>query len=137
MHIRSKTAAGCAGLAFAAFTTLGVAMPAGAATDYTNSNTLPCPSGVGTVGVALDGVADAIEEDGEFRRHADQSNLLVKLSNANSKTLLFKWDDAVDKLQDISDKATELAGAPKPKLDGADAINAAAEAAIGCLTFPD
>jgi len=133
MNLGSRTATTCAALAL--FTTLGVAMPAHA-TDYTNSNTLVCPSGIGTVGFALDGVGGAIET-GNFARAADQSNLLVKLSNANSKTSLAKWGDAIDKLQDISDKATDLAGASKPKLDSADAINAAVAAAIGCLTFPN
>jgi len=133
MILRAKTVATCA--AFALFTTLGVTHPAHA-TDYTNTNTLVCPSGIGTVGVALDAVGGAIEA-GNFARAPDQSNLLVKLSNANSKTLLAKWGDAIDKLQDISDKATDLAGASKPKLDSAEAINAAVSGAIACLTFPN
>lgn len=134
MSLKSRTAITYAGIAVAAIATLAVVLPA-RATDYTNSNPLACPSGVGMIGVALDAVGGTVEA-GVFVRFADQSNLLVKLSNANSKTLLAKWGDAIDKLQDISDKATELAGAPKPKLNSADGINAAVGAAIACLTFP-
>ena len=63
----------------------------------------------------------------------DQSNLLAKLEAANAKVAEGKFSDAVDKLDDISDKATALAGAPKPKLADATAINTAVTAAIACV----
>ena len=63
----------------------------------------------------------------------DQSNLLAKLDAADAKVDLGKFSDAVDKLDDISDKATELAGAPKPKLADASGINTAVSAAIACV----
>jgi len=50
------------------------------------------------------------------------------------KVSLGKYSDAVDKLEDISDKATQLAIAtPKSKLDDATAINIAVTDAIGCV----
>lgn len=44
-----------------------------------------------------------------------------------------KFSDAVDKLQDISDKATALAGAARPKLEDASGINSAVVDAIRCV----
>ena len=44
-----------------------------------------------------------------------------------------KFDDAVDKLQNISDTATALADAPKQKLEDASGINWAVVTAIGCV----
>jgi hypothetical protein len=67
------------------------------------------------------------------RADTDQSNLLAKLEAADAKVDFGKFPDAVDKLVEISDKATELAGAPKPKLADASGINAAVTAAIGCV----
>ena len=63
----------------------------------------------------------------------DQSNLLVKLEAAGAKVNEGKFSDAVDKLDDISDKATALAGAPKAKLADGSVINAAVAAAIACV----
>ncbi len=63
----------------------------------------------------------------------DQSNLLAKLEAAGAKVRDSKFSDAVDKLDDLSDKATALAGAPKPKLADATAINMAVVAAINCV----
>jgi hypothetical protein len=63
----------------------------------------------------------------------DQTNLLAKLEAAAAKVGLKKYDDAVDKLQDISDKATELASAPKSKLEDASGINGAVITAIACV----
>ena len=63
----------------------------------------------------------------------DQTNLLAKLEAAAAKVGLQKYDDAVDKLQDISDKATALASAPKPKLEDASGINGAVITAIACV----
>jgi hypothetical protein len=64
----------------------------------------------------------------------DQSNLLAKLEAAAAKVRLNKYDDAVDKLQNISDTATALADAPKQKLDDASRINSAVVTAIGCVS---
>ena len=44
-----------------------------------------------------------------------------------------KFSDAVDKLDDISMKATELVNAPKPKLVDASGINTAVVSAIACV----
>ncbi|HEX6321634.1 MAG TPA: hypothetical protein VFZ84_22420 [Burkholderiales bacterium] len=63
----------------------------------------------------------------------DQTNLLAKLEAAAAKVGLKKYDDAVDKLQDISDKATALASAPKSKLEDASGINGAVITAIACV----
>ena len=63
----------------------------------------------------------------------DQSNLLAKLEAAAAKVGLNKYDDAVDKLQNISDTATALADAPKQKLEDASGINGAVVTAIGCV----
>ena len=64
----------------------------------------------------------------------DQSNLLAKLEAAAAKVRLNKYDDAVDKLQNISDTATALADAPKQKLEDASRINSAVVTAIGCVS---
>ncbi|HJV26570.1 MAG TPA: hypothetical protein VJ673_12855 [Aromatoleum sp.] len=63
----------------------------------------------------------------------DQGNLLAKLDAAAAKILLQKYADAIDKLEDVSNTATALAGASKPKLDDATAINSSVRAAIGCV----
>ena len=67
------------------------------------------------------------------RADSDQSNLLAKYAAAVGKISLGKYSDAIDKLEDISDKATALADAPKAKLDDATAINEAVSAAIWCV----
>ncbi len=63
----------------------------------------------------------------------DQSNLLAKLDAANAKISQAKYGDAIDKLMDISDTATALAGATKPKLEDATTINNAVAAAVSCV----
>jgi hypothetical protein len=63
----------------------------------------------------------------------DQTNLLAKLEAANAKIAEGKFSDAVDKLDEISDKATALAGAAKPKLADATGINTAVASAISCV----
>lgn len=67
------------------------------------------------------------------RANTDKSNLLAKLDAADAKVDLGKFSDAVDKLGEISDKATELANAPKPKLADATGINTAVSDAIACV----
>ena len=101
--------------------------------SYEGNNTTPCYGGGSTIGLAMDGVESAIKA-GVFKNRRDQDNLLTKLANANSKTTAGKMSDAIDKLEDISNTATALADAAKPKLESADGINAAVLAAQGCLT---
>jgi len=67
------------------------------------------------------------------RAEMDRTNMLAKLDAADAKVDLGKFSDAIDKLMDISDKATALADAPKAKLDDASGINTAVSAAIACV----
>lgn len=67
------------------------------------------------------------------RAYNDQMNMLIKAEAAVSKINAYKFDDAIDKLVDISDKATALADAPKSKLDDATGINDAVGAAVVCI----
>jgi len=67
------------------------------------------------------------------RAATNQSNLLAKLEAADAKIGLGKNDGAIDKLMDISDKATAWAGARKAKLDDATDINNAVANAIACV----
>ena len=88
----------------------------------------PCASELNAVETAI--------ESGVFlgkKAATDQSNLLAKLEAAGAKLALEKYDDAVDKLQSISDTSTALANAPKPKLDDASGINEAVVTAIACV----
>ena len=63
----------------------------------------------------------------------NESNLLVKLAAAGAKLSCGKPADAIDKLDDISEKTTAWADAPKEKLDNATGINDAVDAAISCI----
>ena len=86
----------------------------------------------------LNAVEDAIDGATYFGRNAasNESNLRAKLEAASTKIDHDKFDDAVDKLLDISDKATALAYPPgKSKLDAPDAlgINTAVSNAIACV----
>lgn len=89
----------------------------------------------GQCATELNGVEAAILGSAFIGQKAgtDQSNLLAKLSAAEAKVQLSKFSDAVDKLMDISDTATALAGAAKPKLADATAINTAVIAAVTCV----
>lgn len=83
----------------------------------------------------LAAVSDAINA-AEFlgkKADTDRSNLLAKLQAAEGKVALDKFSDAIDKLVDISDTATALADAPKPKLGDATGINMAVTGAIACV----
>jgi len=64
---------------------------------------------------------------------SNKSNLEVKLVAAETKLTAYKFGDAVDKLYDISEKATAWADAPKAKLDDATAINYAVADAMTCI----
>ena len=89
----------------------------------------------GTCGSELNALETAIQSGVFLGKNAatDRSNLLAKLEAAAAKIRLTKYDDAVDKLQNISDTATVLAGAPKPKLGDASGINGAVVSAIACV----
>ncbi len=87
-----------------------------------------CAYELAAVGVAID-AATFLSKNADM----DESNLLAKLEAAGAKVALDKYSDAVDKLEDISDKATALANAPKAKLDDATGINGAVAAAIACV----
>lgn len=96
-------------------------LPGAALADYTGK----CGEQLTAVAASINGAV--------FKNARDQSNLLVKLDAANAKITLLKYSDAVDKLVDISDAATALANAAKPKLDDATEINHAVSAAITCV----
>ena len=64
-----------------------------------------------------------------------ESNLRAKLEAAAAKVGLRKYDDAVDKLHNISDTATALADASKHKLEGVSRINEAVVTAISPRTY--
>jgi len=64
---------------------------------------------------------------------ANESNLENKALAAIQKLYEYKWGDAIYKLEDISDKATAWADAPKPKMDDATEINRAVGDAIYCI----
>jgi len=63
----------------------------------------------------------------------DEENMLLKVEEAESKIKVEKYDDAVGKLIDISDKANALADSPKQKLEDASGINAAVLEAAVCI----
>lgn len=117
--------------AMTAAATLALA-PLSAQAQYSATLTTSCYNGVGTVGLALDGVQAAIVA-GTFTNQRDQTNMLSKLSSGASKAAARKWGDAIAKMEDISDQAVALAGAAKPKLVGADAIVNAAYGAQVCM----
>jgi len=92
---------------------------------------------------ALNDVQSAIEiaifiDSGNARKkgadaETNRSNLLAKLDDARAKVGLHKWSDAIDKLTDISDKATLWTDADKQKLEDASEINYAVSAGINCI----
>ena len=72
---------------------------------------------------------------GTFENSRDQSNLLIKADSAEAKYGDQKYLDSIEKLEDISDKVVDLAGAPKPKLSGehADSISRAVRETVECV----
>ncbi|SIR55991.1 hypothetical protein SAMN05421829_12033 [Aromatoleum tolulyticum] len=64
---------------------------------------------------------------------ANRTNMLAKVDAASAKLALNKPSDAIDILVAVAAKATELADAPKPKLESATDINNAATVAIACV----
>jgi hypothetical protein len=89
----------------------------------------------GTCGDELNVVEQEILAANFMGRKAetDQDNMLAKLEAAYIKIGAGKFVDAADKLLDISDKATALATARKPKLEDATGINEAVIEALVCL----
>jgi hypothetical protein len=89
----------------------------------------------GQCGAELTAVSVAIDNGNFLGKFAttNESNLQAKLAAADAKIALLKFEGAVDKLMDISDTATALANAAKPKLADATNINAAVGAAITCV----
>ena len=78
----------------------------------------------------LDGNFSGRKIGGEYR---DQERMLDKHYHAVIKLGMGKYDDAIDKLIDISDKAYDLANATKSKLDDDTGISNAVNDAIACI----
>ncbi|AKU10072.1 hypothetical protein AzCIB_0167 [Azoarcus sp. CIB] len=89
----------------------------------------------GSCGASLDAVETAIVAATFYdpKAASNESNMILKLDSAAAKLGQSKPLDAIANLESISDRATELATAPKPKLDDAAGINAAAASAITCV----
>lgn len=89
----------------------------------------------GSCGASLDAVEAAINATTFYEPKAatNRSNLILKLDSAASKLKQNKPLDAIGNLESISDRATELATAAKPKINDATGINTAAAAAITCV----
>lgn len=67
-------------------------------------------------------------------QYKDQENMVLKAKYAILKLDVGKFEDAADKLWDISEKANALEDAkPKPKLDGAGEIDSAISEAVDCI----
>lgn len=89
----------------------------------------------GACGASLDGVEAAIVAATFYdpKAASNESNLILKLDSAAAKLSQNKPLDAIANLESISNRATELANAPKAKLDDATGINVAAASAITCV----
>ena len=97
------------------------------------ADVVPCSDliGVGVKGAINSAVySGKLTPDGEYK---DQVNMLAKAEFAISKLGAGKFEDAVDKLEDISEKANKLAEARKPKLIGVGAIDSEIETAAECI----
>jgi thioredoxin-like negative regulator of GroEL len=113
----------------------GLVALAGALAITTVLAATPASAAPGECETELDAVATAID-DATFlsnRAAMDETNMEAKLAAAEAKVAQDKYSDAIDKLLNISDKATALANAGKPKLDDAAGINSAVTAAITCI----
>ena len=110
--------------AFACFTVLLLVPGVSQASHYT-----------GLCSPQLNAVELSINSANFIGIHAttDRSNLLTKLDAANAKISLLKYNDAIDKLMEISDTATALATAIKPKLEDATGINNSVAQAVSCV----
>lgn len=89
----------------------------------------------GACGDELNAVQAAIDDANFLTNSADRNkdNLEQKLDDARVKLTQDKPGDAIDKLDDISQKATAWQDAPKPKLKDASGINGAVDAASACI----
>jgi len=67
------------------------------------------------------------------KAETNPSNLLAKLDGVQAQIYLEIYSDVITKLGNISDTATDLANAPKPKLEDASTINYAVSNAIDCV----
>lgn len=90
----------------------------------------------GASATELNAVESAINSATFLGGSADssRSNLLGKLDVAVAKVSVEKYADAVAKLVNISDTATALAVAAKPKLADASGITSAVTAATACVS---
>ena len=91
-------------------------------------NWTACSTQIADVGTAIDDAAFLTP-----KADSNESNLVAKLAAAAAKLDCGKPADAIDKLEDISDKATAWADAPKPKLEDATVINGAVGDALACI----
>jgi hypothetical protein len=80
----------------------------------------------------LDALESAITS-ATFTNSKDQANLLNKVQNAETKLSEGKTEDAVGKITDIRTGVAKLAAGGKLGANDAQAIDAAAAAAIQCL----
>lgn len=104
--------------------TVGLVLPGSAATAAPGD----CAAELAQVEVAI--------EQSQFlgqRAEMDRNNLLATLGESDEKVAVDKYDDAIAKLESISNKALTLAGAPKPKLADATPITTAVADAITCV----
>jgi conjugal transfer/entry exclusion protein len=132
MSFATSVARVSVGAALFAASALPLAAHAGPFADIRNCS----DAALGTVGQSLTAVETQINSASFLGNRAttDKSNLLAKLEFAYSKAVAGKWGDAIQKLADISDTATALANAAKPKLDDASGINRAVINATQCMT---
>lgn len=79
--------------------------------------------------------ADTVAAQASFTNQTDLDNLVAKLDAASAKLAAGKNADAVQKLVDFQVKLTELASAPKPKVDPAvaQALITEAQGVIDCI----
>lgn len=95
-----------------------------------------CTSELNMVETEID-IAVFLDSPNPRKKGADsetnRSNLLTKLEDARTKVAFEKYERAIDKLMDISDKATEWTNAAKQKLEDASGINYAVADAMVCV----
>lgn len=89
---------------------------------------------LGAVATLQDLIVNSTEFTGRGAQRA-QDGLEAKAMTAGGKIEVNKYDDALQKLEEIVLKVDDLVGAPKPKLseDGANQISGAAMTAMDCV----
>ena len=91
----------------------------------------PCAVEVGAVETAID---NAVFNAGNGPNAGkDQRRMKLKVQEAISKLVAEKYDDAVQKLVDISVKAEDLAESPKQKLEDDTEIQTSIYEAVVCI----